>query len=86
MLSRDSSVPKGGVHRTYVDWTDNGRAEQTVDRSAPKAVIGRDSIENQSDRQIDLDSIERGASGNYGNKLSQESEDISENARRYADF
>jgi len=30
--------------------------------------------------------FEHGESGNYGNKLSQGSEDISENARRYADF
>ena len=60
--------------------------EQTTDRSGLKAVMGRDSIENQSDRQLDIDGIKRGESGNYGNKLSQDAEDISENARQYADF
>ena len=60
--------------------------EQTADRSAPKAVIGRHSDENQCDRRFDTDGIERGESENYGNKLSHEPEDISENARRYADF
>jgi len=71
-------------------WTDNKGLErgweQTADRAAPKAFSGRDSIENQSDSRLDTDGIERRDSGNYGNKLSRGSEDISENARRYADF
>jgi len=53
-----------------VDWTDNGGSEQTAGRAATNAFIGRDSIENQSDRRLDIDGIERGESGNYGNKLS----------------
>jgi len=69
-----------------VDWIDNGGSEQTADRAVPNAFIGRDSIENQSDRRMDTQGIERRESGNYGNKLSQGLEDIRENVRRYAGF